>query len=488
MHTATTLNRYHGALLGLACGDALGTTLEFRDRGTFTPIEDMIGGGPFDLEAGEWTDDTSMAMCLAESLVERGFDPLDQMQRYVRWWQKGYWSSNGRCFDIGGTVSAALHRFQTTGEPMAGTTNTRNAPNGSLMRLAPVPLRFAGKPSEAVWLAAESSKTTHGAREAVDACRYFAALLVGAVQGRDKRELLSPAYAPEGVGWSAEPLAPAIAAIAAGSFKTKSERQIRATGYVVHTLEASLWAFFRSSDFREGALLAVNLGEDADTTGAVYGQLAGAYYGVDAIPAEWRERIVRRDEILRLATRLFELAWSDRATGKPKQTVASRLVPRDVASRLGHETLGILRTGRYRAPSGRQVEVLAAHRASRDRTTEYPPDLALPAPASRGTTTGITVVNETVLVAGRRMAAEGPVAALNFASAMVPGGGFLTGARAQEESIARSSGLVYTLEGRGMYDFHRERSDALYSDYAIYSPDVRCSGSTMGNCSTNRGR
>jgi ADP-ribosyl-[dinitrogen reductase] hydrolase len=289
MDPTTMLKRYHGGLLGLACGDALGTTLEFRDRGTFTPIADMIGGGPFGLEAGEWTDDTSMAMCLAESLVERGFDPLDQMQRYVRWWQGGYWSSNGRCFDIGGTVAAALRRFEATSDPMVGITDTDNAPNGSLMRLAPVPLRYASTPSEAVRLAATSSKTTHGAREAVDACRYFAALLIGALQGRDKRELLSPGFAPEGVDWPAEPLAPAIAAIAAGSFKTKSERQIRATGYVVDTLEAALWALFRSGDFREGALLAANLGEDADTTGAVYGQLAGAYCGVDAIPGKWRD-------------------------------------------------------------------------------------------------------------------------------------------------------------------------------------------------------
>lgn len=265
------LDRFRGALLGLATGDALGITLEFESKGSFAPIA-------FGLKPGQWTDDTSMALCLAESLSElKAFDPRDQMVRYVRWWREGYWSSTGRCFDIGNTVSAALARFERTGDPLAGSTDPNAAGNGSLMRLAPVPLRYAADPAEAVRLSAESSRTTHGAADAVDACRYFAALIVGAVHGHTKRELLAPHFAPPGVDWSAAPLAPAIARIADGSYKNKDAQDIRASAYVVHTLEAALWAFARSDDFREGALMAVNLGEDADTTGAVYGQLAGAY-------------------------------------------------------------------------------------------------------------------------------------------------------------------------------------------------------------------
>jgi ADP-ribosylglycohydrolase len=304
-----TIDRYHGALLGLAAGDALGTTLEFTPRAAVTPLDDMIGGGPFGLEPGQWTDDTSMALCLAESLVRRDtFDAFDQMSRYLRWWRDGYWSSTGRCFDIGSTVRAALTRFEARRDPMAGNTDRRAAGNGSLMRLAPVPLRFAAIPVEAIRLAAESSRTTHAAREAVDACRYFAALIVGALRGHDKTELLSPMFSPEGVDWRVDPLAPAVAAVASGSFRTKAARDIHASGYVVHTLEAALWAFFYSNDFRDGALAAVNLGEDADTTGAVYGQLAGAYYGVESIPSGWRDKIARREEIAGLATALFERA------------------------------------------------------------------------------------------------------------------------------------------------------------------------------------
>lgn len=304
----TELDRYIGSLLGLAVGDALGTTLEFKAPGTFTPITDIVGGGPFELEPGQWTDDTSMALCLAESLVEcRAFDAVDQMRRYLRYWREGYWSSRpGVCFDIGVTVRGSLERFEATGDPYAGPTDERSAGNGSLMRLAPVPLFFAADAAAAVNAAAASSRTTHGAAEAVDACRYFAALIVGAVRGESKTTLLSKEFFPNGVDWERQPLSPSIQRIAAGSFKGRDQRSIRASGYVVHTLEAALWAFNESSSFKEGALLAVNLGEDADTTGAVYGQLAGAYYGVTGIPQRWREVVHERAAIVTLARRIWQ--------------------------------------------------------------------------------------------------------------------------------------------------------------------------------------
>ncbi len=301
------IERYRGSLLGLAAGDALGTTLEFRQPGSFAPVEDIVGGGPFGLNPGEWTDDTSMALCLAESLIEcRGFDPTDQLRRYVRWYRQGHLSSRGRCFDIGGTTSSALRQFEQTGEAYCGSADTYSAGNGSIMRLAPVPLFFAGDPREAVARAADSSRTTHGAVEAVNACRYLAALIVGALQGASKEELLSDHYAPAAGLWDEEPLAPRIAEIAAGSFRRREPPEIRGGGYVVHSLEAALWAFDRSSSFREGALLAVNLGDDADTTGAVFGQLAGAYHGEPGIPREWRDRLAMRELIASMAERLFE--------------------------------------------------------------------------------------------------------------------------------------------------------------------------------------
>ncbi len=302
-------DRYVGAILGLAAGDALGTTVEFSPPGTFTPIEDMIGGGPFRLKPGEWTDDTSMALCLAESLLEMdGFDPIDQLARYVRWKRTGHHSSNGACFDIGGTVMAALARFERHGDPWSGSTDPAAAGNGSIMRLAPVPLFFARRPGTAIRHAAESSRTTHGATEAVDACRYLAGLIVGALRGRSKKDLLAPLFTPVAGLWNREPLAPRIHEIAAGSFLRREPPEIRGSGYVVDSLEAALWAFAKSTSFEHGALLAVNLGDDADTTGAVYGQIAGAYYGADAIPDRWRSKLAHRDTLVSFAERLLASA------------------------------------------------------------------------------------------------------------------------------------------------------------------------------------
>ena len=303
------IDRYRGALLGLAVGDAVGTSVEFSRPGTFEPVTDMTGGGPFGLQAGQWTDDTSMALCLATSLIEtRAFDPVDQLTRYVRWWREGYLSSTGRCFDIGNTVSDALHQFQRTNDPWSGSTDRMAAGNGSLMRLAPVPLAYAPNPVAAVRRAAESSRTTHGATEAVDACRYYAALIVGALNGELKERILSPGYALPGIDKEVEPLAPAVEAIAAGSFAEKSPPEIAGTGYSVNSLEAALWAFWNSDNFRDGCLLAVNLGDDADTTVAIYGQVAGAFYGESGIPAEWLQRLHERDMIGRLAESLLDLA------------------------------------------------------------------------------------------------------------------------------------------------------------------------------------
>lgn len=312
MSDVSVRDRFLGCLAGLAVGDALGTTLEFKSPkppDSFEPIDDMVGGGPFDLQPGQWTDDTSMALCLATSLVESGgFDPGDQMTRYVRWWCEGYLSPTGACFDIGNTVRSALSRFRETGEPFAGSLDPYSAGNGSLMRLAPVPMFFAGDPAEAIERSADSSRTTHGAEEAVDACRYFSGLLVGALKGVDKATLLSDRYCPVEDHWRRNRLAGGIDAVAAGSFKDKEPPEIEGTGYVVRSLEAALWAFHKSTGFRDGALLAVNLGDDADTTGAIYGQIAGAHYGIEAIPVEWRQRLTMRTEIESLADRLHDRA------------------------------------------------------------------------------------------------------------------------------------------------------------------------------------
>lgn len=325
--------RYCGCLLGLAVGDAVGTSVEFKPPGTFFPVTDMVGGGPFDLKPGEWTDDTSMALCLAESLAEcDGFNPRDQMERYVRWREEGYLSSTGKAFDIGATVDRALRRFKEDGIPFAGDTDPSSAGNGSLMRLAPVPLFFALDPEQAIRLSGESSRTTHGAQASVDACRYFGGLIVGAIRGVPKAELLSPRYSPVAGMWNKTPLCPEIDDVARGSFLRKEPPEIVGSGYVAESLEAALWAFANSDHFRSGCLLAVNFGNDAGTTAAIYGQIAGAYYGEDGIPRPWLRRVAKQSHIRRLASRLgrHSIQWRGYTTaplassGKRRTALLSR--------------------------------------------------------------------------------------------------------------------------------------------------------------------
>jgi ADP-ribosyl-[dinitrogen reductase] hydrolase len=297
-------NRFKGCLLGLACGDAVGTSVEFSPRGTFAPVSDMTGGGPFSLQAGEWTDDTSMALCLAESLLERhGFDPRDQMDRYCRWQSEGYLSSNGVCFDIGNTVAGALQRYRASGEPLSGSTDPYSAGNGSIMRLAPIAMYYVEDLAQVERYAASSSRTTHGAREAVDACRLFGVMLALALRGTSRDEILFESHQKLP---SNESLAPAIAAIASGDYRDKVEEEIRGSGYVVTSLEAALWCFLHTSSYKEAVLRAVNLGEDADTTAAVCGQIAGAYYGLAGIPPTWLAKLALRAYIERTAARLYQ--------------------------------------------------------------------------------------------------------------------------------------------------------------------------------------
>lgn len=291
------IHRARGALLGLAVGDAIGTTVEFKLRGSFTPLTDMVGGGPFELRPGQWTDDTSMALCLAASLVEHGFDTHDQMQRYLLWQDEGYMSSNGKCFDIGIATASALARFRRTGNPVAGSTDPNSAGNGSIMRLAPVPIHYLDTPELAIQMSGEQSTTTHRAPECLAACRLLAQALIRALQGKAKDEVLAPLQ-------STMPMSNALQLIADGHYKTKSETQIQGAGYVVKSLEAAFWCFWQTDSFKDCVLLAANLGDDADTTAAVAGQLAGAFYGESGIPAPWLQKLAMATEIGQLAERL----------------------------------------------------------------------------------------------------------------------------------------------------------------------------------------
>lgn len=293
------INRFRGALLGLACGDAVGTTVEFKQRGSFNIVTDMIGGGPFDLEPGQWTDDTSMALCLATSLLECDkFNAKDQMEKYCLWMDKGYLSSNGKCFDIGNTTYRSLFIFKATGKIFDSNTDPNSSGNGCLMRLAPVPMYFLNDVDMAIKMSGESSRTTHGSYECIDSCRIFGSMLVSALSGCSKNKILFENNIS--INNSER-----LFKILQGKYTTMSENEIKGSGYVVESLEAALWCFFKTTNFRDAILMATNLGDDSDTTAAICGQIAGAYYGIDGIPDDWLNILTMKNDIMGLADKLY---------------------------------------------------------------------------------------------------------------------------------------------------------------------------------------
>jgi ADP-ribosyl-[dinitrogen reductase] hydrolase len=282
-------DRAMGAMLGLALGDALGTTLEFKARDTYAPLTGIVGGGPFGLQPGQWTDDTAMALALAESLAYcGGLDEQDLLGRFTDWWRAGTYSCTGRCFDIGSATAQALARWEKTQAEHCGSTDPYSAGNGSLMRLAPVAIRYRDDRPALRDVAARQSQTTHAAPEAVDACVFYAGLLADAINGRPRSQVLAA---------SAETWAGSVSRVAKGSWRGQLRMEINASGYVVHSLGAALWSAGRAPSFDRAVLHAANLGEDADTTAAITGQLAGALSGLSGMPAGWLDQLAWRSRL-----------------------------------------------------------------------------------------------------------------------------------------------------------------------------------------------
>lgn len=284
-------NKIKGTLYGLICCDALGTTNEFIHRSKIKPITNIVGGGFFNLKPGEWTDDSSMALCILDSFNnKKTFDPEDQIQRYVRWYNEGYLSSNGRCFDIGGTTRTGIINYMSTKKAFSGLKGDKSVGNGSIMRLSPVPAFFHKKENinNVATYGGLSSLTTHGAPECIDSCKYLSFIIWLALNGYSKEEILNFSDNKK-----IKVTEKNVIDIMKGYYKNKTVNQIKTTGYVIHTLEAALWAFYTTDDFKTGALLLANLGDDADTVCAVYGQIAGAYYGFDNMPRNWIEILAK---------------------------------------------------------------------------------------------------------------------------------------------------------------------------------------------------
>ena len=290
-----------GAFIGLAVGDAIGAPAEFCQRGRFQPLTGMRAGGKFQMQLGEWTDDTAMALCLADSLIAcNGFDPKDQMERYWRWGNEGYNSTRSRAFGVGKTVAKAMAHYKRTGEPYSGSVDPRSAGNGSIMRLAPVILFYNSNYKDAIHFAAESSRTTHQATEAIESCKILGHILHTAINSEtDKCALFDNLPQIE--------LTPQLQAMCNREYINKVEAMINGSGYVVESLEAALWAFETTNSFADAVLKAANLGDDSDTTAAVCGQIAGAYYGLSAIPTDWLNVLFEYPRITKIGHRLLRI-------------------------------------------------------------------------------------------------------------------------------------------------------------------------------------
>lgn len=289
------LDRLKGMFFGLAVGDALGTPLEFKDRDTYEHITGMVGGGPFRLQPGEWTDDTSMALALGQTFIDHGYGPdfkIELLKNFTRWYRNGEFSHNGRCFDIGTTTSQAIRTFiisRGTNDSPASEDPFASG-NGGIMRLAPAVVWAMAQPTPKALLdhvrsvAMIQSETTHASDDCMKIARTMASNLAELVLGTSYSYIRRKSGVP----------------------MPRTRDAVKSTGYVVDTWQAANWAVANTDNFKDALLLAVNLGDDADTVGAVTGQLAGAVYGYDAIPTEWLDVLAWNDKLERM---FYELTY-----------------------------------------------------------------------------------------------------------------------------------------------------------------------------------
>ncbi|MDY0419433.1 ADP-ribosylglycohydrolase family protein [Enterobacter sp. 170198] len=297
-----SLDKALGAFVGLAVGDAVGATLEFKRRDS-EHINDMLGGGPFQLKPGEWTDDTSMAICVAQTYLSEKRMHTDVMRQWLlKWYLTGSNSSNGRCFDIGNTTRFALEQYRRIGPSWYGNTEKHTAGNAAIVRQAPVSI-FRRKSLRAIYFESQAqSRATHGAVESINACQFLGLILHYLMSGYPKEASFEPHRFP---------LCARVMIVNAGEYKHKARHQIRSSGYVIDTLEAAMWAVWHTDNFRDAILLAANLADDADSVAATAGQLAGALYGYSGIPQEWKDKLVQHERLVSMAGELFHSAPED---------------------------------------------------------------------------------------------------------------------------------------------------------------------------------
>ena len=289
-----------GGVMGVIIGDALGLPVQFMTKTEIrkNPITDMTGGGAFGLEPGTWSDDSSLTLCLAESVSEVGYNPADIARRFVKWYRDGYMTPLGEAFDIGDTTEIAMKRLIHGVAPFkAGPDDAKNNGNGSLMRILPATLYFANESDYTmIQRICEVSKITHGHPRSQLACSLYSLFVKELLRGSspqkayDAMRLKSQTvfFADRKIGKQLSH----FKRIISGELPTLAESEIKSGGYVVESLEAALWSILNTSSFENAVLTAVNLGWDTDTVGAITGSMAGVYYGVSNIPDHWLRKLL----------------------------------------------------------------------------------------------------------------------------------------------------------------------------------------------------
>lgn len=309
MKIPTLHERHLGALIGSLVGDALGVPVEFtaREVRDSDPVTGMRGYGTWNQPPGTWSDDGAMTLATADVLVHQGWDTAAMMEGFRRWLDEGWWTARGNVFDIGSTTRKAIDRYAITGDHLTcGQASETNNGNGSLMRCLPASLWLLDRSdADIVHLAGEASALTHAHPRSRLACAWHAVWCREALTNAEMAAVLTAtnvAMTPS----LPEAERVVFRRILSGEVLGLPRRQVSSDGYVISTLEASLWCLAHHRSFPETVLAAVNLGGDTDTTGAVVGGMAGLWYGIHAIPTAWMEALPRLDDVRHLAENLAQ--------------------------------------------------------------------------------------------------------------------------------------------------------------------------------------
>lgn len=309
-------NKLKSAILGLAVGDALGVPYEFISRDIIkkNPCKDMIGYGTHNKKAGTWSDDTSLTLCLLDNLNNKNINYNDIMNSFVLWYDNGKYTADGHIFDIGITTSDAINNYKSGKNPIkCGLSDEYSNGNGSLMRILPIAFYIKKyfnsqlfENSEVINIIYNVSSLTHSHKRSLIACIIYTAIALNLINNMNIEESINKALKDSFDYYKNEKELNNYKRIFDSDFKKINDVKIESSGYVVHTLEASIWILLNTSNYEDAVLKSVNFGDDTDTTAAVTGGFAGLYYGIDNIPSKWIDILVNKELIINICNKFFD--------------------------------------------------------------------------------------------------------------------------------------------------------------------------------------